>query len=206
MGGAQSHIHVANATNKTVYVLVIPNSDWLIADVGTTLSIALATGGGSSAQVFTQVKTMKDVLDNLNALIGVVKGALLLQDLALAGQAASMTRQQQQADCYASIKNLMKKGVCIDAQQVADVCATDLCNPLSYMSPSAVKYLTLDVKDSELIIWVDDPANPGQISRLTTNCDESWIAKPARIVRAKYGTLWQEDAAAGQASWGQGVN
>ena len=205
MGAAESHIHVANATNKTVYVLVIPNSRWLLADVGTAFALSLVTGGGSSAQAFTAVKTLKDVLDNLKSLYAVVKGAMLLKDLASFGEAASMTRQQQKADCYATIKNLMEKGVCIDAQQVADVCATSLCNPLTYMSPSAAKNLTLDVKDSELIIWVDDPANPGQMSRFTTNCDESWIAKPARIVRAKYGKLWQEDAAAGQASWGQGA-
>lgn len=81
--------------------------------------------------------------------------------------------------------------------QVCKIYNTSTSNPLRYLSPSGWGAI-FNGKDVTLTVATNDFQKSVQFN---TNSDHSWIAITDKVVRAKYGTLNQEDPKSGKHIW-----
>jgi hypothetical protein len=99
----------------------------------------------------------------------------------------------------ATVKEFFEKhSLHIPPDKVIKVFDKTTINPLSYLSPSAWGAV-FGASDMALII-----VNKSLEKKVAfnTNSHWSWIITGEGVVRAKYGTLWQQDRGAGFYSWG----
>lgn len=99
----------------------------------------------------------------------------------------------------ATVKELFEKhSVHIAPDEVIKVFDKTMINQLSYLSPSAWGAV-FGASDMALII-----VNKSLEKKVAfnTNSDWSWIITGQGVLRAKYGTLWQQDRGSGFHSWG----
>lgn len=162
-------IHIANSTSSTVRVIVAPNMDWMIADLVVGGALIVVDGVGVISTVSDIMKIWNAISFQLDAISQAFKVKKLFDE----------------------------KGLKIEPGQVLKVSEHDLANPLQYLSPSAWAALS-GGSDMTLTIYVDsDDPKQMKLAQFNSNSDWSWIIQDNKVVRAKYGTLWQADEGEG---------
>jgi len=225
-GSRDSQVHFANGLGRTVYVLVTPNPVWAWADVAGvavqiagSVAFAAASGGAGApaaaaklATAGTQLSTVAKTIQSAKQLVEVIKALQAVK----AAKAAY--------DAYAvvsKIKLVAEASAATALAGDADKVVRELVTPIKALSqaipPGAVRLVN---KDDYLKVW--NSLNPSywgsiagsdtvqltvfdesleMVTSYTTGADHSWIATNDAVVRARYGTLWQHDPAAGWIDW-----
>jgi len=191
-------IHIANDLSEPIYVLPVPNPDWVWGDIAfgavSTVVISIATqGSGTAAAAGGLVNTIKN-LWLVQKLLVVAEVASIYSNTmkwVTLGQAA--LREQALASLESTRTFLEANAVTVQAQSVVEVFKEGVWMPTRYLSPTGWG-AAFDASNMCLFIATKDLR---QSAILYTNGDFSWIVKSNEIVRARYGSLWQEDRGAG---------
>ena len=161
----QSHVHVANASEKPITVIVSADKNWAFADIGTSLALLVASAGSSAPSGLKAMRSATTLWE-------------LYQATRYMRGAASLT-----ANAW---KLFSEKGTRIEHGQFQDLQQRSQSNPMSYMDPSQWGHMA-GAKDISIMIMRED----GHTAFFSSNSDTSWIAYPPGYCRAIHGTIWQ---------------
>jgi len=169
-------IHFSNKLSEPVHVVIAPNGDWVVADVITSF----ASGGGA---LFKGLTTINKVWRGIH---------LARAAGSLGGGVAKIA------------KFFEEEGTRIEPGETKLIFSTDWNDPLhylSYLSPSGWGALAGASVKSIMV------ATKGmkQMLRFNSGDDESWISTHNAVVRAKHGSLFQEDYDEGFHPWYSGI-
>lgn len=214
-----NEIHVANHTNQDIYVMVLPNKDWLKVDLATDI---LMTAIWPPAFV-RGIKSAFDVVNLLRCATGMgfkaysalatsskehqakfAKDAQAARD-AIKGHAVKVAPQSSElVNDKAMGKAIVALASFAGVYGGHDIVLKDLMNqkdPLKHLlsytdiiNPSTFSSVISAVSDMTMIVATADFS---KLTAINTNSDHSWIVTDDMIVRAKYGKLNVEDRDAG---------
>ena len=170
-------VHVANRSSYDVRVIVVPNKDWVIADIvtalATTVVTAIATGGTSLGTVPAQIKTFSDLWELVTLLktLGTM-GSVLYKDGVL-------------------LELFEKATIKISPGEFKNVLEKVLYNPLDYLGPSGWAAIS-GASDVTLGVFLWNKASDVVVktTQFNTNSDYSWLVDDAGVHRVKYGHIW----------------
>lgn len=220
-GSKDARIHVANALGRDLFVVVMPNTDWIWADLafslGTAMLAAMYTGGGSTAiaaeatvETSRILKTVKDIYSAIKELkavqvaLRVYRATSIVRSLsgpplkilkiASAVDASRLTRATQSADkTHAALRKLIEtNAIRIPRGTCQRVSKESLLEVWKVTNPSY--FATLFNANTIALLICDE--NLDYVAHFNSGADDSWIARPDKVVRARYGTLWDEDLGA----------
>lgn len=180
-------IHVANTLSQSIYVLPAKSTDWAITDLVTDAAL-FAVGIGEIRAVLSGVVRLPATLNTVADLYAFVKGAgtLLLGTFAVGSRSGEAVLEL--------VRHFKDNAIEVPANGYRNVVESSL---LDYFSPSGIASLA-GASTVTLTVMSADGMRSAQFA--TAN-DLSWIATDARMVRARYGTLWEQSPGDGQAAW-----
>jgi hypothetical protein len=229
-GSIDSQVHVANNSGRKLYVIVTPKSEWAWADVGTMLGTivigaaftAVTAGAGAPAEA-TLVAESATQLGNLAKGINSIKKAYdLISEYTLFKAAMSLYKANayfkrvatpaiaaEATALETNVNNivlklkefLQKSAIAIDAGDFKRVNDTSYLKVWNALNPSY--WGALSGCQTVQVLIIDDSME--RTCSFSTGADDSWIVTPDRIVRSKYGTIWQQDPSAGCHFWNNAV-
>ncbi|MCA3966636.1 hypothetical protein [Vibrio vulnificus] len=156
-------IHLANNSNQPIQCIVIPNKDWVLADVATSAGMMALSGAGI-------VKTASD-------LVRIYKAAAM--------GSWSIDFAKGIAKLFEENSKVVKPG------EVDSVYSTSMANPFDYLNPSKIGSLFHGVSNMTLLLRTEDGKHTctfntnDDLSWIVENDSNGFVA-----VRAKYGKLW----------------
>lgn len=182
-------MHLSNSLYQNVYVLVSPNPDWAVADLVTDVGLMFVGVGEIKAattvgKLPATIKSVRDLFEFLK-----VSGGLLSGTISAGSRSAEAVLEAVQL-----ATNFKKKSLAIPAGQCRRISDTGI---LDYLNASGTAGL-LGAKTKSLIVMTEDGKH---VAEYNADPDTSWIARPAEIARAKYGTFWQKDFAGDHYDW-----
>lgn len=194
-------IHIANDSSEDIFVLPVPNTDWIWADVAfdvaSTIAISVATAGtGTAAASGNAVKS----LSSLEKVIKIAK--MIATATQVPRQIATWVNRGIQAynvteaeiidrakkDLLKVTDFLVRDALKVKRNSYEEVFKEGVWSPTRYISPSGIgaafgaSNMTLFIINESLT----------RLVKFHTNGDYSWIVKDNEVVRAEYGRIWQE--------------
>jgi hypothetical protein len=182
--GSDQNVYVANNAQQDIYVLAAPSAAWTIADVITNTALML-TGVGelkaivSAGELPAAINTIGDLYKALRVGAALVRaGGRGLE----AGEAVVNAFKGNSIDIPAGqVKNVRDQGT-----------LSTFLNPSGIAGMMGASTVSLTVMSGDGL----------QLAQFDSGPDDSWIATGNQtIVRSVYGTLWDQDPAAGSQSW-----
>lgn len=172
---------------KKIWVFIGLDPMWMLADV--LLDVALIVSVLGKLKAVLMVAELPEALVTLADLFQLMKIVVGLIGL-------SYTLSKRPADAVLSIVEAFKKisiGINVgDAPNIKDT------SFLNYANADGIAAL-LGAKTLNVMVMSDDGH---QLAYFDSGPDDSWIATShEKIVRSKYGSLWEEDSSAGQVNW-----
>jgi len=166
-----NEIHVANSTNEELILMVAPNSDWAIGDIVGSVVQLLAS---AASTVVTLGGTAPTTFAALFSCINLIRGGI---------------------SAGFNLADVLKQngGISIAPGQVTEVFNRGMANPFKYLNSSQWGAL---FGGSDMTLAITNKSLTRQ-AVFNTNSDYSWIVTKNEVVRAKYGSLWQEDPGSG---------
>ncbi|NOH61127.1 hypothetical protein [Vibrio sp. RE88] len=164
-------IHLANSSNQPIQCIVMPNTDWVLADVLTSAAMMAFSGAGI-------IKTSSD-------LIRIYKTA------AMGSWSIDFAK--------GIAKFFEENAMVVNPGEVESVYSTSMANPFDYLNPSKVGSLFHGVSNMTLLLRTADGKytctfnTNDDLSWIVENESEGYVA-----VRAKYGHLWVSDPSEGK--------
>ena len=187
MGTSQS-VYMANASDQDIYVIASLNPDWAIADFITDIGLLLV--GVEELKAVTTTAELPEALVTIRDLYNFLKisAQLLSGTLSVGSRSAEAALALVEAFKKTSIpiasgdfKNVHDEGV------LGIYLSADGIGGL--LGASTVSVMVLSGDGKQLAMW-------------NSNSDHSWIAtNEQKIVRSKYGSIWQQDPDAGVQNW-----
>jgi len=186
--GTSESVHMANDSGQNIYVIASLNPDWAIVDVITDIGLFFVgveeiKAVVGAAELPETLSTIRDLFNFLNIARKLVMGMIAAGTRpAEAGIALLNTFQKISIKIsHGDFKNVKSDGV------------------LSiYLSADGIASLA-GAKTVSVVVMSEDGK---QLAMWNTGADDSWIAtRDQRIVRSKYGTIWQDDPNAGTVDW-----
>ncbi|PRY30662.1 hypothetical protein [Pseudosporangium ferrugineum] len=182
--GADQNINIANASAQDIYVLAAGNTGWTIADVLGNAAL-MFTGLGelkgivSAGELPAAINTIGDLYKALRVGAALVRAGGRGYE---AGEAVVSAFKKNSADIQnGQVKNVREQGTLS-----------------TFLNPSGIAGL-LGAGTVSLTVMSGDGL---QVAQFDSGPDDSWIATGNQtIVRSVYGTLWDQDPAAGSQSW-----
>ena len=186
--GANESVYMANSSGQDIFVIAAPNPDWAIVDFLTDVGL-MFVGIGEIKSVVTAarlpeaLKTIKDIYEFVK-----IAGKLL------SGTISAGTRGPEAA--LALIEAVKKNSIPIKAGEYKKVNDRGVLG--MYLSASGIADL-LGASTVSVMVMSGDGK---QVANFNTNGDYSWIATSnKKIVRSKYGSIWQQDPGSGSINW-----
>ncbi|PBK78636.1 hypothetical protein ARMSODRAFT_984589 [Armillaria solidipes] len=181
-------VHMANNSGQEIYVMVSLDPDWAIVDIVTDIGLLLV-GVGEIKSVVTAAE-LPATLNTMRNLYEFLKITAKL----LGGMASVGTRPTEAA---LSLINAFKKtSIPISQGEYKNI--NDESFWSTYFNASGMASL-LGANTLSVVAMSGDGK---QVAMWNTGPDDSWIAIPReKIVRSKFGTLWEEDPSAGSEDW-----
>lgn len=166
-----NEIHVANNSGEEIIVLVAPNSDWAIGDIVGSVVQVLAS---AASTVVTLGGTAPTTFAAFFSCINLIRGGI---------------------SAGFNLADVLKQngGISIAPGQVTSVFSRGMANPFKYLNSSQWGAL---LGGSDMTLAITNRSLTRQ-AVFNTNSDYSWIVNHNDIVRAKYGSLWQQDPGSG---------
>ena len=186
--GANTSVHMANSSGQDIFVIAATNPDWAIVDFLTNAGLMLVGVGKIKAVVAASnlpktFKTIKDIYEYAK-----IAGRLL------SGSISAVTGGSEAA--LAFIDAVKKNSIPIKAGEFQKVNERGILG--MYLSPSGIADL-LGARTVSVLVMSGDGK---QVANFNTNSDHSWIAtRDRRIVRSRYGSIWQQDPGSGSINW-----
>jgi hypothetical protein len=182
--GSDQNIYVANNSAQDIYVLAAPGTAWTIADVVTNTALML-TGVGelkafaSAGELPAAINTIGDLYKALRVGAALVRAGGRGYE---AGEAVVTAFKNNSIDIPAGqYKNVRDQGTLS-----------------TYLNPSGIAGM-MGAQTVSLTVMSADGL---QVAQFSSGPDDSWIATGSQtIVRSVYGTLWDQDPAAGAQDW-----
>lgn len=164
-------IHVANSTNEELIVMVAPNPDFAIGDIVGSVVQLLAS---AAATVVTLGGAAPTTFAAFFSCINLIRGGI---------------------SSGLNLFDVLKQsgGITIAPGQVTEVFTRGMANPFKYLNAS--QWGTL-FGASDMMLAITNKSLTRQVV-FNTNSDYSWIVTQNQVVRAKYGSLWQQDPGSG---------
>ena len=178
---------MANGSKKKIWVLIALKPEWALVDVFVDVALLLVAAG--------ELKLIAESAELPEALV-TIAGLFKFMQIAVKLLWASIGAATRPADAVLSIIDAFK-GVSTqinvgDAPNVAEN------SFLNYLNADGIASL-LGAKTLNVMVMTDDGH---QFAWFDSGPDDSWIATShEKIVRSKYGSLWQEDPGAGSIDW-----
>jgi len=179
---------MANASDQDIYVIASLNPDWAIADFITDIGLLLV--GVEELKAVTTTAELPEALVTIRDLYNFLKisAQLLSGTLSVGSRSAEAALALVEAFKKTSIpiasgdfKNVHDEGV------LGIYLSADGIGGL--LGASTVSVMVLSGDGKQLAMW-------------NSNSDHSWIAtNEQKIVRSKYGSIWQQDPDAGVQNW-----
>ncbi|MGB5960790.1 MAG: hypothetical protein WBG73_09055 [Coleofasciculaceae cyanobacterium] len=205
--GVNHQIHVANDTSEEIYVLPAPNPDWVWGDLGfdiaTSIIPSLFTGGAATAagvaKATTAVRsltTFQTILKQIQLIWQMTSGIrTVASQVGIAYNVYKVGREElrdQARKAQFELKSfLQENAVSIPAGDYKRI--FDRWSPTRFITLSDISSM---FNSSNITLFVTNKSL-SKIAKFNTNSDSSWILNGNEVVRAKYGSLWQEDRGAG---------
>ena len=192
MGTSQS-VHMANKSGQNIYVFVGLNPHWallnfflditlMVIGANDIRSIALTVADYQNYKVPTKLETLRDLFE-YTAVAGVMltTGANIPNVFSAAQGFIDSVRKTAILVSKGAFKN-------INQQNILQI----------YLNPSGYAGL-LGAKTVSVYVMSTDGK---QVALYNTAPDHSWIATAQQtIVRAKYGSIWQQEPSSGSYAW-----
>jgi len=225
-GSIDSQVHVANNFGRKIYVIVTPNPDWAWGDVaGMAVQVvagaaftALTAGTSAPAEAalvtesVTQISNLARGINSIKKAYELIKQYTVFKSamaaykansyfkkgatVAVAAEATAL--EKNVGDVVQKLKEFLQKSAyAIEPGAFKRVNDTSYLKFWNALNPSYWGSLA-GCQTVQLLI-IDESME--QTCTFVTGADDSWIAAPDKIVRSKYGTIWQEDPAAGTYYW-----
>ncbi|GAA0381828.1 hypothetical protein [Bacillus horti] len=196
-GSADNQIHVANRCGENIYVIPMPNKDWVWGDIGFTVLTTILTFGEAAPAAATAINSLsrlqkaitlvKSILGN--PYVKAIKYAALEYKIARNGLREVETEILRKAEAARKeiITFLKSEGALIKPNEFKQVSNEKNYNPLRMISPSGWGGL-FGASDAALFIATESLS---RFALFNTNSDYSWIVEPNMVVRSKYGHIWE---------------
>ncbi|MFF3343635.1 hypothetical protein [Streptomyces flavidovirens] len=204
-------MHVANNYGADIYVLASPNADWALAELLTDATLITTPVGQIAvaahlARLPQTIRTVSDLYQFLKV------GSKL-------GNGAFADGTQPAKELTALIDQFKKNSTKIPPDSVVNVFDHDAVDmymtPIGWGGIFGASTATLTILADSVTVYAERTDITGDVakvdsetqkvnprsSQFNTGPDDSWIATPSGIVRAKYGDLWVEDPESGSHSW-----
>ena len=186
MGVSQS-VYMANASEKKIWVLIALKPEWAIVDVFVDVALLLVAAGelkmvAQSAELPEELVTIADLVKFMQVAVKLLW--------------ASIGAATRPADAVLSIIDAFKSvSSQVNFGDSPDVSETSFLN---YLNADGIAAL-FGAKTLNVMVMSDDGQ---QFAWFDSGPDDSWIAtNHEKIVRSKYGSIWQEDPGAGSIDW-----
>jgi cell fate (sporulation/competence/biofilm development) regulator YmcA (YheA/YmcA/DUF963 family) len=199
-------IHIANNSSTAIYVLPVPNTDWVWGDLGFDLAvtavISIATAGTGTAAVagntVNSLSKLQKVLQMIKTLMAVTKipreiGTWVSRGMNISKIAKAEAAKSVQQDLQ-NIKNFLEKdAIKIEPNEYKKVFGQRVWLPTRYITPSGIGSA---FGASDMILFIID-VNLTRSVKFNTNGDYSWIVNDNDVERSEYGRIWQNDPRSG---------
>ena len=163
---SQYHLYLGNFTEEPLTVIVTPNKDWLIADLGAAVALAALGEGIASApaglEAIKNAKTIKQMYDATRILRS-------------ASSVAGKNNKLLIWKFYSNIGTVIESGSWLDIYQVSK------SNPLNYFNPSQYAAMT-GASDVTLTIQLKN----GQSAHFNSNSKVSILAGKDGFIKAEF--------------------
>lgn len=183
---------MANNSGHEIYVMASLNPDWAIVDFITDIALLLVgveeiKAVATAAELPAALNTFRDLYEFLKIAAKLLSGSFSVGSRSAEAALAMADAFKKVA---VSIGNGDHKNV--DSEGFLSI----------YLSASGIAGL-LGASTVSLVVM---SADGKQVALWNTGSDDSWIATGReKIVRSKYGTIWQEDPSAGSVDWPVGA-
>ncbi|XHX75707.1 MAG: hypothetical protein RBJ76_00350 (plasmid) [Stenomitos frigidus ULC029] len=204
---SKSRIHVFNKSSEALYVLPVPNSDWVWADIGfviaSSIPLAVATAGtGTAAAATATVRSLSTFKKLVEVAKWISQATKIPRDInTWAGKASGLKELGETQLKNNALQDLTQAKAFIqrDAVRIEPGSYEEVFKkfaPSGYMSPSGIS-AAFGAADMTLFIIFESSLDYESNSRkgmvtFNTNNDQSWIVKENEVVRAKYGKIAEE--------------
>lgn len=179
----KSTIHVNNLSGERLYIIVTPNSDWMITDA----IVGLATLNPS--KMVSEIKNFKDLFKFIKQVtsFGSVSAKLykVSRDFA--------TDPIEAKNVKAIMEKLKKSSIAIDNNIVKAVSTEDIYDGLRYFSPSGIASAICGASTYTLHVFNESVT---KCATFNSNCDQSWIVSSGAIKEVLHGT-WATEKTGG---------
>ncbi|KAI0884571.1 uncharacterized protein GGS22DRAFT_144192 [Annulohypoxylon maeteangense] len=186
--GISHSVYMANGSGQDIYVMASLNPEWAIVDFIVDIGLLYVgveeiKGVVMAAELPETLATFRDLYEFLNIARKLIMGMI-----------AAGTRPGEAA--MALLDAFKKTSIRIPYDEYKDVERDSILS--IYLSADGVASLVGAENVSVMVMSGDGK----QLAMWDTNADHSWIAtKDGKIVRSKYGTIWQQDPAEGSVEW-----
>lgn len=202
-GSADNQIHVANHCGENIYVIPMPNKDWVWGDIGFTVVTSLLTFGEAAPTAVNAINSLSKLQKAIalvktilgNPYVKAIKYAALEYKFArnVVREAENELFRRAEEARQEIISFLHREGVLIKPNDFKQVSNEKNYNPLRMLAPSGWGGL-FGASDAALFIATESLS---RFALFNTNSDWSWIVEPNMVVRSKYGHLWVPDQGEG---------
>lgn len=187
MGTSQS-VYMANDSSQDIYVAVALNLKWAIVDFFVDISLMLVAVG--ELKRVTMLAELPETLKTFYDLYKFLKIAITI----MSGTVSAGTRPGEAA--LALVNAFKKNSVRIPSGDYKKVEENGFLS--IYLNADGIASL-LGAENVSLMVLSGDGK---QLAIWNTDSDKSWIAtNEQKIVRSKYGSIWQQDPGAGTQNW-----
>lgn len=179
---------MANDSGQDIYIIAAPNPDWAIADIVTDVAL-IFVGLTELKAVFTAAE-LPATIASLRDLYEFVK----ITGTLLSGSFSVGTRPTEAA--LKVIEAVKKNSIPIAAGDHKNIKDENFLS--MYLNASGIAGM-LGASTVSVMVMSGDGK---QVALYNTPPDDSWIAtREQKIVRSKYGSIWQKDPGAGSVDW-----
>jgi hypothetical protein len=179
-------MHLSNGSSQPIYVMVTPSMGYAFANALTsTAKQAVSARDGSPPSAVGAVKNLNDFQQLAN----------MLALMRLNHQVATSDGGVQTQVYLNEMKQYLKENATtLAVGETKQLLKVNTANPIKYLSLDT--WTALFNSDAlSLFIATEDMT---KLVFLDSGADDSWIFRGEEVVRAKYGTLWQDDPGAGK--------
>lgn len=179
-------MHLSNGSSQPIYVMVTPSMGFAFANAFTsTAKQGVSARDGSPPSVTGAIKNLNDFQQLANLLV------LMRMNQKVATSSGGVQTQVYLDEMKEYLK---QNATTLAVGETKQLLKVDTANPVKYLSLDTWSAL-FNADALSLFIATEDMT---KLVFFDSGADDSWIFRGEEVVRAKYGTLWQDDPGAGK--------
>lgn len=188
--GASQNVYMADDSGQAIFVMAALSEEWAIVDFITDATLLVTGATGFAAATVEEVADLPAVVNTFGDLYQYIKAAVQLISRTDSVDSRARSAAQVLVDAYTNTS------IQIASNDYKNVQEEGVLN--TYLTPSGIAGL-LGAKTVSVMVLSGDGK---QLAMWDTGADDSWIATNQQtIVRAAYGSIWQQDPSSGTEDW-----